>query len=331
MMNKKLRLGIIGCGKMASLHAANAVQIDGIELVAFCSREKEKAEKLLADYGQGYATTDAEKLLSDRNIDGVFIVTGGVVQSDSGPYYENALMHSEFCIQAAENKKHVFLEKPISTTIEEADRIVKAVKNADIIFQLGFCFEYSPTVEMAQKLMPNPAYSVCQCAGGLTAQACHNIDLIVHKFHQSPLISVFASGGKYTDADKHLPIDTFSVIFKFADGSTSSYVQHGAMNPGLNKFQFQLFNPDGCVFLADRFRDVFWFPADGVSSDPYRNEHSYMGHRQEVEDWIDCIRMDKEPVNTAERGRYVLAVEKAIIESAVTGQVIRMSDFSASI
>ena len=36
---------------MASLHAANAVQIDGIELVAFCSREKEKAEKLLVDAG----------------------------------------------------------------------------------------------------------------------------------------------------------------------------------------------------------------------------------------------------------------------------------------
>ena len=325
-MKQKLRLGFIGCGNMAFRHAANAARINGVELAAFCSRGGERAEQMRAEYGQGYATTDAEKVLTDKTIDGVFVITGGIVQSAAGAYYENALMHSEYSIRAAHNGKHVFLEKPIATTIEEADRIAAAAKRSGIKFQLGFCFEYSPTVEKARQYMPNPACSVCQCAGSLTGQACHNIDLIVHKFHRSRLISVFASGGKYIDADKHLPIDSFSAIFKFEDGSTSSYVQHGTMNPALGKFQFQLFGPEGCVFLSDRFQDVSWYPAEGKPSAPYRNELSYMGHQQEVEDWIDCIRTDRAPINTAERGRYVLAVEKAVIESATTGQVIQMSD-----
>lgn len=329
-MKRKLRLGFIGCGNMASRHAENVASIDGVELAAFCSKGGDRAEQLRAEYGQGYATTDAEKVFTDKTIDAIFIVTGGIEQSAAGPYYENALMHSEYSISAAGNGKHIFLEKPISTSLEEADRIVIAVKSSGIKFQLGFCFEYSPTVEKARQFMPNPAYSICQCAGGLTAQACHNIDLIVHKFHQSQLISVFASGGKFIDTDKQLPIDSFSAIFKFEDGSTSSYVQHGTMNPGLSKFQFQLFNRDGCVFLGDRFRDVFWYPADGKLEAADRNELSYMGHRQVAEDWIDCIRTDRTPVNTAKRGRFVLAVEKAIIESAMTGKVIRMNDFMTS-
>jgi scyllo-inositol 2-dehydrogenase (NAD+) len=327
-MKQKLRLGFIGCGNMASRHAGNAAGIDGVEFAAFCSRGGDHAEQLRAEYGQGYVTTDAKKVLMDENIDAVFIVTGGIVQSASGSYYENALMHADYSILAAGNGKHVFLEKPISSSLEEADRIVKAVKDTDIKFQLGFCFEYSPTVEKARQYMPDPAYSVCQCAGSLTGQACHNIDLIVHKFHQSQLIEVFASGGNYLDSDKHLPIDSFSAIFKFEDGSTSSYVQHGTMNPSLNKFQFQLFGSEGCVFLSDRFQDVSWYPVEGKPSDTYRDEQSYMGHQQEVEDWIDCIRTDRIPLNTAERGRYVLAVEKAIIESAMTGKVIQMRDFA---
>jgi predicted dehydrogenase len=207
--------------------------------------------------------------------------------------------------------------------LEEADKLVEAVNEANVKFQLGFCFEYSPTIERAKKLMPNPAYSVCQCAATLTGQTCHNIDLIVHKFHEAPLVSVYASGGKYFDFDKHLPIDSFAAVLKFADGSTSNYVQHGTMNHKLNKFQFQLFGPEGCVFLGDRFRDVLWYPVSGEPAEPYRDEVLYMGHFQEVEDFANCIIEDRKPINTPERGRYVLAVEKAIIESAITGKVVK--------
>jgi len=92
------------------------------------------------------------------------------------------------------------------------------------------------------------------------------------------LVSVFASGGKYFNFDKYLPIDSFAAALKFADGSTCSYVQHGTMNEKLNKFQIQLFGPEGCVFLGDRFRDVLHYPVDGTATEPYRDEVMYMGH-----------------------------------------------------
>jgi len=311
-MSKKIKLGFIGCGGIANVHASNIKKLDNAEVIAWCDIAKERAENYLSKYGGKYTTDNAQDIFDDPEIDGVFILT-----SKSG---DCAFMHAELGIQAAEAGKPMFIEKPIASTLEAADNLVEAVNKADVIFQLGFCFEYSPTIEKAKKLMPNPAYSVCQCAATLTGQACHNIDIIVHKFHDAPLASVFASGGKYFNFDNHLPIDSFAAVFKFEDGSTSNYVQHGTMNHKLNKFQFQLFGPEGCVFLADRFRDVLWYPASGEKTEPYRDEVLYMGHLQEVEDFVNCIIADKQPINTAERGRFVLAVEKAIIDSAVTGK-----------
>lgn len=312
----KLKFGLIGCGGMANTHASNIKKIENAEVIAYCDIVKEKAEGFLSKFGGKYTTDNAQDIFDDTEIDGVFIVTSG----HGNPAY----MHAELGIKAANAGKHMFIEKPISTTLEEADKLVEAVNEAGVKFQLGFCFEYSPTIKRAKKLMPHPAYSVCQCAATLRGQACHNIDLIVHKFHDAKLASVYASGEKYFNFDKHLPIDSFAAVLKFEDGSTSSYVQHGTMNKKLNKFQFQLFGPEGCVFLGDRFRDVLWYPARGEPAEPYRDEVMYMGHFQEVEDFTKCIIEDRQPINTVEQGRYVLALEKAIIESAVTGKVIKI-------
>lgn len=313
-MAKTVKLGFIGCGGMANIHATNISKIGNVEVIGWCDVVKDRANGFLNKYGGKYATDKSQDILNDPDIDGVFIITS---RNDDPGY-----MHAELGVRAIEAGKHIFVEKPIASTLESADRLVEAMSKSNIKFQHGFCFEYSPTIERAKKLMPNPAYSVCQCAATLSGQSCHNIDVIVHKFHDAPLVSVFASGGKYFGFDKQLPIDSFSAVFKFADGSTSSYVQHGTMNNKLNKFQIQLFGPEGCVFLGDRFRDVLWYPADGSETEPYRDEIMYMGHFQEVEDFINCIIDDRKPVNTAEKGRYVLAIEKAIIQSAVTGKVI---------
>jgi len=307
-MSNTLKFGFIGCGGIARLHASNTKKTEGMEVIAWCDIVKGKADDFLNKFGGKYATEKAQDIFDDDEINAVMIQTGEV-------------HHPKLGIGAAKAGKHMFIEKPIARTLEEADQLVEAVQKAGVKFQLGFCFEYSPTIERAKKLIPNPAYSVCQCAATLTGQACHNIDLIVHKFHSSPLVSVYASGGKYFQFDKHLPIDSFAAVFHFEDGSTSNYVQHGTMNHKLNKFQFQLFGPEGCVYLGDRFRDVLWYPASGGATEPYRDEVMYMGHFQEIEDFVRCINDDDTPINTVEGGRYVLAVEKAIIESAVSGEL----------
>lgn len=317
-MAKTLRFALIGCGGMGGGHASNIRNIDGIEIVAWCDIVEQKAKNYLDKFGGKYFTKDAQDILADPEIDGVLIATA------TGEDY--AAMHSELSIDALRAGKHTFCEKPIGSTLAKADELVEVAESVapDLKFQHGFCLEYSPTIEYAKQLMPNPAYSFFQCAGGVVAQACHNIDLIVHKIHTARLVSVYAAGGTPFGGEQNVPVDSFTAIFKFEDGSSSTYLQHVTFNNALNKFSAQLYGPEGCVFLSDRFQEILHFPTKGEPAKPYRDEKLYMGHVQEIEHLVQCINEGGQPKNTAAMGRLVLAVEKAVCESAVTGKVIDM-------
>ena len=139
-MAKTLKFGFIGCGGIAQVHASNTQKIENMEVIGWCDIVKEKADNFLKRFGGEYATADAQQIFNDPNIDAVMIQTGEA-------------HHPTLGIQAAKAGKHIFIEKPIARTLEEAAPLVEAVNEAGVKFQLGFCFEYSPTIERAKQMM----------------------------------------------------------------------------------------------------------------------------------------------------------------------------------
>ena len=185
-------------------------------------------------------------------------------------------------------------------------------------------------------MCPHPLYSFCQCAADITSQAVHNLDLAVNLFHEAPLLRLFAGGGKFWDHDRQLPADSFSAVLSFADGSTHTYQQHGqAHNAVLGKYHFQLFGPDRCVYLAQRFKELHLMTGPDrvdkswihVDEDGERGPFSYMGHYQELEELVGCIRNGGNGSLTVRDAAYVLAIEKAILESIQSRQVVEIPGF----
>lgn len=331
-----LRFACIGCGSMGTLHVLNSKYVPGMEVVAYVDVVKEKAEKFLRDFGGEYATDNPEKAFSDPTLDGVLIQTG-------------ERHHPALGIAAARAGKHIFMEKPIAVTVEEALELEREVRRAKVKYLIGLCNRLAPAVKRAKELLPNPWITFGQCTDLVSGQACHNLDLIVHKFHDAPLISVYATGGHYYDLDLHLPADSFIATLRFADGSQACYIQHGkAYNALMSKYSFQLFGKDRCVFLARRFKEchlstslagpdfsTLFAGPDFSPPDPQahfkdvRGPHGYMGHYDELVALCEAIRNDTEPPMTVEHGRHVLQVEKAIFESLTTGQVVDYPAFLA--
>ncbi|MBN1554238.1 MAG: Gfo/Idh/MocA family oxidoreductase [Phycisphaerae bacterium] len=332
-MSSQLRFGCIGCGGMGTLHVGNSKHVPGMNVVAFADADESKAKKFLEDFGGEYAVGDAKKIINDDSIEAVLIQVG--------PH-----LHPELGIAAAKAGKHIFVEKPIAVTLEDADKFVTAVEKAGVKCLVGFCNRLSPMTQRAKKLCPSPHYSFCQCGGGLTSQACHNIDLAIHLFHDAPIASVYASGGSFYGTDGHLPIDSFAAVLRFEDGSTHSQLQHGkAFNPLLRKYHFQLFGDDVCVYLAKRFKEIAY--CTGAEDVPHtlayqgpdqspgvpmlsdvRGPFGYMGHYDELVDLVNAIQNDTTPSITIQQGREALRVEKAVIESAKTGKVIEMTHWN---
>ncbi|HYF49457.1 MAG TPA: Gfo/Idh/MocA family oxidoreductase [Planctomycetota bacterium] len=334
---KQLRFAAIGCGEMGHLHVQNANHVPGVKVVAFGDVRQEAGEKFLQRYGGEYATTDMDRIFADKSIDAVLIQTG-------------EKHHPALGIAAAKADKHIFMEKPIAVTVEEALQLEKEVRRSKVKYIIGLCNRLAPAVKKAKEILPNPYITIAQTAHSVAGQACHNLDLIVHLFHEAPLQSVYASGGHYYGIDPHIPCDSFCAVLKFADGSQATYVQHGqAVISAMTKYSMQLFGRDRGVFLAKRYKEcqvstslkepdfVYGFTGPDFSpcwSAPLdqhfkdvRGPHGYMGHYDEIAELAKAIRNDTEPPMTVEHGRHVLQVEKAIFESLTTNTVVDYAKF----
>lgn len=322
--NKDLRFGVIGCGLIASrVHCPNMAVIPGARTVAYCDIDESKAEELLQKHGGEYTTTEAGKIFADKNIDGVLIQVGPT-------------LHPAFVQAAGRAGKHIFVEKPIAVELSDAINTVRVVEESNVKFIFGTCNRIAPMVKMAKRMCPSPFYSYSQCAESISEEACHRIDLAVNLFHYAPLQRVYASGGRFWGLDAHLPADSFAAVLTFADGSTHTCVQHGlAYNPLLTKYHYQLFGKECCVYLAKRYKECHLMRSrdkveqswifDGADTD--RGPFGYMGHYDELLELVNCIRAGGNGTMTVRDAAYLLAVEKAILESIGTGQVVNFPDF----
>lgn len=321
---------------MGSLHVLNSKHVPGMQVVAYADVRKEAAEKFLKDFGGEYATSDADRIFGDSSIDGVLIQTG-------------ERYHPALGISAARAGKHVFMEKPVAVSVEEALELESVIRKSKVKYLIGLCNRLAPAVKRAKELLPNPWITYGQCSDTVSGQACHNLDLIVHLFHEAPLATVYASGGRAYGLDEHLPVDSFIATLRFADGSQACYIQHGkAYNALMTKYSFQLFGKDRSVFLARRFKEchlstnnkapefstVFAGPDFTATNaaehyKDVRGPHGYMGHYDELVALTQAIRNDTEPPMTIEHGRHVLQVEKAIFEAVTSGTIVDYPKFLA--
>ena len=127
-MNKKLKVGIIGCGGIAnSKHMPGLKSVEEAEMVAFCDLEIERAEKAKAEYGTPDAKVykDYKELLKDDSIDVVHVCTPN-------------RSHSFISIDALRAGKHVMVEKPMAKTAAEAEEMVRVAKETGKKLTIGY-------------------------------------------------------------------------------------------------------------------------------------------------------------------------------------------------
>lgn len=137
MKDRKLRIGIIGCGGIAnqkhlpSLHALPEL----CELVAFCDLKEDRAITAAQQYGIPGAKvyTDYHELLKDETIDVVHVLTPN-----------NS--HCQLTVDAFAAGKNVMCEKPMAATTEEAAKMVKAWKASGKKFTIGYQNRFRPEV-----------------------------------------------------------------------------------------------------------------------------------------------------------------------------------------
>ncbi len=134
-----IRIGFLGAGDVANLHAEAVDNLPGAELKGLWNRTFEKGRIKAAQYGcKTYKTED--ELLNDPEIDAVFILT-------------NMETHCEYTIRAAQAGKHILVEKPAASSIEELQKMQKAVAEAGVQCMPVHNYIYEAGVERIKAML----------------------------------------------------------------------------------------------------------------------------------------------------------------------------------
>ncbi|HMC99262.1 MAG TPA: Gfo/Idh/MocA family oxidoreductase, partial [Ferruginibacter sp.] len=137
-----LRVGVIGAGHLGKFHLNNWAAIEGVQLVGFSDTDDANA-KLVAEKYNIPRFENSDELLD--SCDAVDIVAPTTA-------------HFELCEAAIKKGKHVFVEKPLANTMEEARVLVKLAREANIKFQVGHVERFNPAFLVLKEQLLHPMF-----------------------------------------------------------------------------------------------------------------------------------------------------------------------------
>jgi predicted dehydrogenase len=327
-----ISIAILGAGFMGTAHAANYAALgDRVRVRTVASRTNERAAKVAATVGAA-ATTELDAAVADPEVDAVDICLP-------------TALHREWAERALSAGKHVFLEKPIALTIEDADAIVTAAEASGRVFMVGLVLRFWPEyVELQRRVaggeLGRPrSMSTCRLSppvdwnewmadpdqsGGVA------VDLLVHDFDQMNWLlgmprRVVARSPRPGHAHALVEYDGAEGI---AEGSLamprsypfSSNIRVLCEGGGAEySFSATPVEGEGNIGASSSARGLRLFPNDGEPStvpveaaDPWGPELAY---------FVECVERSQLPDRaTARQARDALALSLAANRSLASGQ-----------
>ena len=169
-----LRIGVLGVGHLGKFHLNNWKEITGVELVGFYDPDDKNALQVQEKY-QLKRFEDAAELMD--NCDAVDIVA-------PTPF------HYALCEMALKKGRHVFVEKPLANTMDEARELVKLAKESNLKFQVGHVERFNPAFLALQNYSLNPMFIEVHRLAQFNPRGTdvsvildlmiHDIDIILH-------------------------------------------------------------------------------------------------------------------------------------------------------
>ena len=137
-----LKIAVFGVGHLGKFHLNNWKEIPGTELVGFYDPNDKTANEVIEKY-QLKRFTDIDELINLCDVADVVAPTN---------------FHFQLCEQAIKKGKHVFVEKPLANTMDEANQLVQLVKESNVKLQVGHVERFNPAFLALKDMKLNPMF-----------------------------------------------------------------------------------------------------------------------------------------------------------------------------
>jgi myo-inositol 2-dehydrogenase/D-chiro-inositol 1-dehydrogenase len=302
-MTKKLRIGIIGAGRIGQLHAENLRNNAQIEIKSISDIRAEFVQEWATRMGIQQVTSDYMQIIQDPEIDAVFVCSS----TDS---------HVSIIEAAAKAGKHIFCEKPVSLDLQKTKQALQIVEQAGVKFQTGFNRRFDANFMRIRNLIeegkigdphiikitsrdPNPpSMEYLKSSGGLF------VDMTIHDFDMARYLSgsdveeVYVQGAVLVDPliGEAGDIDTAVIVLKFKNGAIGVIDNSRKAVYGYDQ-RVEVFGSKGNVNVQNDFPNSAELSTDeGVYKDKPKYfflERYQAAYMKETEAFIDSILLDK--------------------------------------
>lgn len=272
---KKINIGIIGAGRIGKIHADNILRFPNAHITAISDLfAGPELEEWAADRGIGTVTKNSDDIMSNPDIDAVFICS----TTDT---------HVPLIKQAAKANKHIFCEKPVSMDISQTEEALEAVTAAGVKLQIGFNRRFDHNFKRVREHVqggtigephlikitsrdPNPpSEDYIKVSGGLF------MDMAIHDFDMARYLSgseveeVYAQGHVLVDPvfKKYGDVDTAIITLRFRNGALGVIDNSRKAVYGYDQ-RVEVFGSKGSVTIAnDHPNNAVVSTAEGIVSD----------------------------------------------------------------
>ncbi len=316
-----LKVGVLGAGHLGKIHLRLLNQSEKYELVGFYDAFEENANKVAAEFGYKKFDSIAELIAA---VDVVDIVTP-------------TMQHFDCAKQVIEAGKHIFIEKPISNTVAEAEEIIALANKYNVKGQVGHVERFNPAFTAVKDKINNPMFIETHRLAEFNPRGTDVpvvLDLMIHDI--DAILSVVKSKVKSVNASGVAVIsdspDISNARIEFENGCVANITSSRISMKNMRKSRF--FQKDAYISVdyldkvceIVRMQDAPEVPGDfdmilqnaeGVKKQIYfDNPHVDTNNAilDELETFADAINNNTTPIVTLEDGTEALRVAYQIID-----------------
>ncbi|MBU8568545.1 Gfo/Idh/MocA family oxidoreductase [Virgibacillus pantothenticus] len=335
-MKEIIRCAVLGLGRLGYWHAENLRhKIKGAELVYVIDPAKGRAEQVARELGVEKWSQYPDDAFHDESIDAVVIVTP-------------TSTHADMITRAAIAGKQIFVEKPITQTLEEADKVISVIQKQQVVCQVGFMRRFDPAYAEARRRIVagdigKPLYfkgtsrdgnvpheAFIKHSGGLFLDvAIHDYDIA--RFLMDQEVRTITASGKILLEEnqfmaKYNDIDQGFSYFTFAKGASGD-IETMRIAPYGYDIRGEVVGTEGAIQIGSmRSTDVKLLNNNGSTHDliqdfPSRFQDAYF---LEMVHFIEALQKGETPSCTEIDGKAALEIALAATESLVTGKTVTL-------
>lgn len=319
---RRIKVGVIGTGHLGKIHTKLFKEVENCELVGIYDQDFERAKQVGEEF-KVKAFDDLGKLLDE--VDAVDIVA-------------TTSAHYDLVKQAFAKNKHVFVEKPITTQIWEAEELIKIADERKLTFQVGHIERFNPALISLEKYNLNPLFVQTDRLAQFNPRGTdvavvldlmiHDIDIIL-SLVKSEVKSISASGVPVVSDT----IDIANARIEFENGAVANVTASRISQKKMRKMR--MFQRDAYISLdfttgvSEVFRLV---PPDKMPENPFMafgelgvgDKKKVVVFEQpefkevnalklELELYVDAIAKNETPIVSGKDGLKALRVAEMII------------------